>query len=55
LNIPTGAKTKLIAFSVKNGKTYAYQSDVIITADARIELTLEETNSADLSKLFQLE
>jgi hypothetical protein len=55
LNIPTGAKTKLIAFSVKNGKTFAYQSDVTITADARIELTLEETNSADLSKLFQLE
>jgi hypothetical protein len=55
LNIPTGAKTKLIAFSVKNGKTYTYQSDVIITPDATIELTLEETNTEDLAKFFQLE
>lgn len=53
-NIPYGAKTKLIAFSVKNGKTQTYQSELIIKTNETIELTLQETNQDDIEKLFQL-
>ncbi len=52
-NIPVGAKTQLIAFSIKNGKTYTYKSDLIIKANETVQLTLNETNQDQIGKLFQ--
>lgn len=52
IDIPIGAKTQVIAFSVKDGKTYSYKSDLIITKNQTINLTLTETNEEQISKLF---
>ena len=52
IDIPVGAKTQLIAFSVKNGKIYSYKSDLIITKNQTINLTLTETNEDQIGKLF---
>ena len=53
-NIPVGAKTQLIAFSIKNGKTYTHKSDLIIKANETVQLTLNETIQDQIGKLFQL-
>lgn len=50
-NIPIGAKTQLIAFSIKNGKTYTYKSDLTIKANETIHLTLKETDQSNVDKL----
>lgn len=52
-NIPVGAKTQLIAFSIKNGKPYTYNSDLTIKANETIQLTLKETSQDQIEKLFQ--
>jgi hypothetical protein len=52
-NIPVGAKTQLIAFSIKNGKTYTYKSDLTIKPNETIQLTLNETSQDQIGKLFQ--
>lgn len=52
-NIPIGAKTQLIAFSIKNGKTYTYKADLILKANETIQLTLKETDQTQIDKLFQ--
>lgn len=52
-NIPVGARTKLIAVTVKNGKTYTYKSDLTIKTNEKIQLNLKETTAEDVAKLFQ--
>jgi hypothetical protein len=52
-NIPVGAKTQIIAFSIKNGKTYSYKSDLTIKANETVQLTLKETSQDQVEKLFQ--
>lgn len=52
-NIPVGAKTQIIAFSIKNGKTYSYKSDLTIKANETVQLTLKETSEDQIDKLFQ--
>lgn len=53
-NIPIGAKTQLIAISIKDGKTYTYKSDLTIKANEKIQLTLKETNKDQVEKIFQM-
>lgn len=53
-NIPVGAKTQLIAFTIKNGKTYAYKSDLIIKANETVQLTVKETSQDQIAKLFEI-
>ncbi|MCL9806567.1 hypothetical protein NAT51_13610 [Flavobacterium amniphilum] len=53
IDIPVGAKTQLIAISIKDGKTYSFKSDLIITKNQTINLTLTETNEKQINKLFQ--
>ena len=50
--IPLGAKTQLIAFSIKNGKTYTYKSDLTIKANETIQIALKETGQDQIDKLF---
>lgn len=52
-NIPVGAKTQLIAFSIKNGKTYTYKSDLTIKPNETVQLPLNETSQDQVGKLFQ--
>ncbi len=52
-NIPIGARTQLIAFSIKNGKTYAYKSDLTIKSNETVQLTLSEKSQDQIGKLFQ--
>lgn len=52
-NIPVGAKTQIIAFSIKNGKTYAYKSELTIKVNETVQLTLSETNQDQFDKLLQ--
>lgn len=52
-NIPVGAKVKLISFSVENGKTYTYKSDLTIKTNEKIQINLKETTAEDVAKLFQ--
>jgi hypothetical protein len=42
-NIPIGSKTKLIALSTKNGKTYSYNSYITIEANKTIQIDFKET------------
>ncbi|MGX7666724.1 hypothetical protein [Flavobacterium pedocola] len=53
-DIPVGAKTQLIAFSIKNGKTYAYKTALTIKPKESIKLTLKETSQDEIEKLFDL-
>jgi hypothetical protein len=53
-NIPVGAKTKIIAFSIKNNKIYTFKSDLTIKANESVQLTLKETNQSEIGKLFEL-
>lgn len=53
-NIPIGSNTQLIAFSVKNGKTYTYKTDLVIKENLKVELTLKESTPEELENLFVL-
>lgn len=52
-NVPVGVHTRLIVFSIRNGKVYAYKSDLTIKANEKIQLNLKETNEKQIEKLFQ--
>lgn len=52
-NIPLGAKTQLIAFSIKNGKTYTYKSSLTIKSNETVQLMLKETSQDQMVELFQ--
>jgi len=52
-SIPVGARTQLIAFSIKNGKTYSYKSDLSVKANETVRLTLNETSKDQIAKIFQ--
>ncbi len=51
-NIPIGAKTKLIAFSIKDGKAFAYSADLTIKLQETVQITLAEINEAQFGKLL---
>ncbi len=51
-NIPIGAKTQLVAFSIKNGQTYTYKSDLTLKANETIHLTLKKTDQSNVDRLF---
>lgn len=53
-NIPIGSKTKLIALSTKNGKTYSYNSDIKIEANKTVQIDFKETNKDEIEKLFEI-
>ncbi|MBL7808585.1 MAG: hypothetical protein JNN28_12245 [Saprospiraceae bacterium] len=52
-NVPLGAKTQIIAFSIKNGIIYAYNADLTIHANERITIKLQETNQEAVEKLLR--
>ncbi|WP_163411198.1 hypothetical protein [Flavobacterium ajazii] len=52
-NIPIGAKTELIAFSIRNGKTFIHKSDLTIKANETIQLVLKEFSQDQVDKVFQ--
>jgi hypothetical protein len=53
-NIPIGSKTKLIALSTKNGKTYSYNSNITIESNKSVQIDLKETNKNEIEKLFEI-
>lgn len=53
-NIPIGAKTRLIAITLKNGKAYTYKSDLTIEPNQTLTLPLKETDTKDVATLFSL-
>lgn len=54
-NVPSGSRVRLIAFSIKNGKTYTHTSDFTIKENETIQLNLKETAQEDLDKLFPID
>lgn len=51
-NIPVGYKARLIAYTVKNEKVFAYYSDLTITDGQQLALDLKEINEKDFKKLI---
>ena len=51
-NIPVGSKARLIAISLRNGKTYSFQSAFSIKPNQRIEISLVETSENKIGELF---
>lgn len=51
-DIPVGAKVKLIAFSLKNGKPFVYTSGFTIKKQESISVSLKETTDEELKSLL---
>jgi hypothetical protein len=51
-NLPIGYQARLIAYSVKNEKVFAYSSDITIAKDQKIPVVLKESNEKDFKKLI---
>lgn len=51
-SIPVGSKTKLIVFSLKNGKIFSHKSDLTIEHNELIQLTMNEIPQDSLTSLF---
>jgi hypothetical protein len=53
-NIPIGSKTKLIAFSTKNGKTHSYNSYITFEANKSVQIDFKKTSKDEIEKLFEI-
>ncbi len=51
-NIPIGYKARLIAYTIKNEKVFAYSTDLKITSGQKLTLDLKEINEAEFKKLI---
>ncbi|MDB5279242.1 MAG: hypothetical protein JWR61_4197 [Ferruginibacter sp.] len=51
-NMPIGYKARLIAYTVKDEKVFAYSTDLTITKGQKITLHLKEINDKDFKKLI---
>ncbi len=51
-NLPVGYKTKLIAYTVKNEKVFAYSNDLTVTKGQKLTLDLKEITEKDFKKLL---
>ena len=54
-NLPIGYKTKIIAYTVKNEKIFAYSKDLTILKGQKMNLDLQEMSSTEFKKLIQNE
>jgi hypothetical protein len=52
-DIPVNAKVKLIAFTIKDGKSYSYKSDFIIKANQTIDVVFKETTQEEMKTIFE--
>ncbi len=51
-NMPVGYKARLIAYTVKDEKVFAYSTDLTISKGQKITLDLKEINDKDFKKLI---
>ena len=51
-NLPVGYKAKLIAYTVKDEKVFAYSKDLTITKGLKLILNLKEINDKEFKKLI---
>ena len=51
-NLPIGYKTRLIAYTIKNEKVFAYSNDLIVTKGQKLTLNLKEISEKDFKKLI---
>jgi len=51
-NMPIGYKARLIAYTVKDEKVFAYSTDLTITKGQKLTLNLKEINDKDFKKLI---
>lgn len=51
-NIPVGYKARLIAYTVKDEKVFAYSTDLTVTKRQNLTLNLKEINDKDFKKLI---
>jgi len=51
-NMPIGYKARLIAYTVKDEKVFAYSTDLTITKGQKLTLNLKETSDKDFKKLI---
>jgi hypothetical protein len=54
LNIPLKAKTKLIAFTIKKGKSYLFQKELTIKPQQSVEVNFKEATEAQLAEAFSV-
>ena len=53
-NIPVGYKVRLIAYTVKNEKVFAYSTDLTIAKGQKLNLDLKEITEKDFKKLSNM-
>lgn len=51
-NIPVGYEVKLIAYTIKGEKTFAYSKELTVAKEQKLTLSLKEINDKDFNKLF---
>ena len=51
-NLPIGYKIRLIAYTIKNEKVFAYSNDLILTKEQKLTLDLKEITEKDFKKLI---
>jgi len=51
--LPIGYKARLIAYSIKDEKVYAFSTDLTIIKNQKLSILLKETNEKDFKKLFK--
>jgi hypothetical protein len=51
-NMPVGYRARLIAYTVKDEKVFAYSTDLTITKGQKLTLNLKEINDKDFKKLI---
>ncbi len=51
-NLPIGYKTRLIAYTIKNEKVFAYSTDLTIAKRQKMNLDLKEITEQDFKKLI---
>ncbi len=53
--IPVGARTRLIAFTLRNGKPHSYTTDLTIRPGQTLIIPVKRTTEEKLGKLFNIE
>ena len=51
-NLPVGYKTRLIAYTIKNEKVFAYSNDLTISKGQKLTLDLKEITEQDFKKII---
>ena len=50
--LPVGYKTRLIAYTVKNEKTYAFVSNVIISKNQKLDITFKPVTEQEFENIL---